>query len=403
MSAEDSRCDIAVIGAGIVGLATAMALSGRGLRVTVLEAERAIASHQTGHNSGVVHSGLYYRPGSERARLCVEGRAALELFCAAHGVSYERCGKLVVATHERELPRLEELERRGRANGLSGVRRLSRAEMREREPHAAGVAALHVPETGIADFGALAAAYADRVRERGGEVLTGAGLTACRRVEGGLALETARGAVRCRALVACAGLQADRVARRCGVDPGARIVPFRGEYRELKPARRHLVRTLIYPVPDPRLPFLGVHLTRRVDGRVEAGPNAVLALARHGYSRWGVAPRDLTDMLAWPGFWRMSLAHWRSGAGELARSAASGAFLRALQRLVPDLRSDDFEGEGSGVRAQALGRDGALLDDFHVVEGERMLHVINAPSPAATASIAIGRWVAERVVARLGT
>jgi L-2-hydroxyglutarate oxidase len=398
-----SGYDIAVIGGGIVGLATALALGERTVAsMVVLEAEDRLATHQTGHNSGVIHSGLYYKPGSLKARNCAEGREALYRFCAETGIAHERCGKVVLATRPGELPLLEALEARGRANGLVGLERLSPDGIREREPHARGLAGLFVPDTGIVDYAAVAEAYARRIRERGGGIVTGARVTRCRHESGELVIETTRDAVRCRGLVNCAGLHADRVARLCGVDPGLVLVPFRGEYYELAPGRRHLVRNLIYPVPDPRFPFLGVHFTRRIGGEVEAGPNAVLALAREGYGRASFSAGDTAEMLAYGGFWRLALAHWRNGLGESWRSWSAGAFVAALRRLVPELTRADVARAGSGVRAQALTRDGRLVDDFHIVEAERMIHVLNAPSPAATASISIGRALAERAAERFG-
>lgn len=407
MSAPPIRCDIAVIGGGIVGLATAMALTEHTrASVVVLEAEARLATHQTGHNSGVIHSGLYYKPGSLKARNCVAGREALYRFCAGHGIAHERCGKVVLAVHESERPRLEELERRGRANGLAGLRRLGPEEILEHEPHARGVAGLFVPDTGIVDYTAVTEAYATRARTAGAQVLTGARVSACRRDSspGGaaadLVLETTRGTLRCGALVNCAGLQSDRVARLCGVEPGVRIVPFRGEYYDLIEERRHLVRNLVYPVPDPAFPFLGVHFTRRVRGGVEAGPNAVLALKREGYGRADVSLRDTAELLVYAGFWRMGLRHWRMGLGESWRSTSARAFVAALQRLIPEIRRADVVRAGAGVRAQALEPDGKLSDDFLIIEAERMIHVLNAPSPAATASITIGSIIAERAAER---
>jgi L-2-hydroxyglutarate oxidase len=395
--------DVAVVGGGIVGTAAAMAIAGRGgLSVVVLEAEEGLAAHQSGHNSGVVHSGLYYQPGSLKARLCVEGAAALYRFCAEEGIACEHCGKLVVATREEELPRLEELARRGAANGLGGLRRLGPRELREVEPHAAGMAALFVPQSGIVDYAAVVRAYARRVAAAGGEVLTGARVVAVRREVGALQVITRRGDFACRLLVNCAGLQSDRVARLCGAAPEVAIVPFRGEYYELAPARRHLVRALLYPVPDPRFPFLGVHLTRRVDGRVEAGPNAVLALKREGYTWRDVSLRDLAETAGWPGFWRLMGRTWTAGAGEVWRSFVRRAFVRDLRRLVPELRDADLLPGGSGVRAQAVDRAGRLVDDFHILAAERSLHVLNAPSPAATASLAIGEHIAAKAAAALG-
>ena len=386
--------DVAVIGGGLVGLATAMALAERGADVTVLEAEDRLAAHQSGHNSGVIHSGLYYKPGSLKARLCVEGARALWSFCEEEGIATLRCGKLVVATREEELPRLDELERRGQANGLSGLRRLGAEEIREVEPHAAGIAALHVPETGIVDYPAVAQAYARRIERRGGRILMQARVTSFRSEGWGLVIGTSAGLISCDGVVNCAGLQSDRVARLCGAEPDVRIVPFRGEYYEL--ARTELVRGLIYPVPDPRFPFLGVHLTRMIGGGVEAGPNAVLALKREGYRWTDVSVRDSLATAGWPGFWSLAARFWKIGFYEVWRSLVKSAFVRDLQRLVPAIRSEDIQRAGAGVRAQALERNGALVDDFRIVETERAVHVLNAPSPGATASIAIGRAIADR-------
>jgi L-2-hydroxyglutarate oxidase len=390
------RYDIAIVGGGIVGTATAMALAaGRRLSLVVLEAEPRLAAHQTGNNSGVIHSGLYYAPGSLKARTCVSGREALYRFCADHGIRHERCGKLVVATTEAERPNLEELHRRGTANGLKGLRMLDGDALREIEPHAAGVAGLHVPETGIVDFTAVAQAFADRARAAGAEIRLGSRVTGCERRGGAYTLLTASGEITCRFLINTAGLESDRVARLCGAVPDVRIIPFRGEYYELVPERRHLVKHLIYPVPDPRFPFLGVHFTRIIDGGVEAGPNAVLALKRAGYHRLSFSLRDTFATVLYPGFWRMALAYGKTGLGELYRSFSKRAFVAALRRLVPELASEDVKRAGAGVRAQAVDRAGRLLDDFCIVPGDRMLHVLNAPSPAATASIAIGRQIAE--------
>jgi L-2-hydroxyglutarate oxidase len=392
----DSRpYDVAVLGGGIVGMATALALtSDHRLSLAVLEAEDRLAAHQSGHNSGVIHSGLYYRPGSLKARNCVAGREAMFHFCQEHGIPHERCGKVVVATRESELPALEELERRGQANGLRGLTRLGPQGIRDHEPCITGVAGLLVPETGIADYSEVVRVMADLVRAAGGEVRTGARVLACRREAGGFVLATAGGDVSCRHLINCTGLQSDRVARLCGALPGVQIVPFRGEYYELAPARRHLVRNLVYPVPDPRFPFLGVHFTRTVHGGVEAGPNAVLALKREGYRKVDFSPRDVWQMARYLGFWRMAGKYWRTGLGELHRSLNKRAFLAALRRLLPGLRLEDLQPAGAGVRAQAVGPTGALVDDFRIVGGERMVHVLNAPSPAATASLSIGRTIA---------
>lgn len=387
------RSDVLIVGGGIVGLATAMALSGR-RSVVVIEAENGIARHQTGHNSGVIHSGLYYKPGSAKAVNCTTGRELMYRFCADEGIPHERCGKLVVATTAAELPALAELERRGTANGLTGLRQLTADPMREIEPHVHGIAALHVPQTGIVDYKAVATAFARKVTEAGSQVRTATKFLSCTREPGGLVVETTAGPLRTGLLVNCAGLQSDRVARLCGIDPGVRIVPFRGEYYELKPRATHLCRNLIYPVPDPRLPFLGVHFTRMISGGVECGPNAVLAFRREGYRLSDVSGRDLWELAQFAGFWRMARRFWRTGIGEFYRSVSRRAFWKALRRLVPDLSFHDIVPAGAGVRAQAVWPDGKLADDFVVQRAERMVHVLNAPSPAATASIAIGRTIA---------
>ncbi len=390
------RTDVAVVGGGIVGMATAMALCERRAGgVVVLEAEDRLAAHQSGNNSGVIHAGLYYKPGSAKARNCVEGRLAMYRFCDEHGIRAERCGKLVVATSEAELPRLDELERRGRANGLVGIQRIGPEGIREREPHAAGIAGLWVPETGIVDYAHVTRAMADRVRAAGGEIRTGARVVGCHPTADGVLVETAQGETFCRYLVNCGGLQSDRIARRAGVDPGVQIVPFRGEYYALVPERRELVRGLIYPVPDPAFPFLGVHFTRTTSGTVEAGPNAILALRREGYRASDVRLGDVATMARFPGFWRMAARHWRTGLAEMYRSFSKPAFVRSMQTLVPDVRAGDVRYLRAGVRAQAVAPDGALLDDFRIVEGPRSIHVLNAPSPAATASIVIGRTIAD--------
>jgi L-2-hydroxyglutarate oxidase len=393
------QCDTAIIGGGIVGLATAMAMVEAGHpSLLVLEAEDRLAAHQSGRNSGVIHAGLYYRPGSLKARLCVEGREALYRFCAEHGIPCRRCGKVVVATSERELAALDALEQRGRANGLQGLRRLSPQQLREHEPHAAGIAGMHVAETGVVDYGAVTRAYAEVVRAAGGEVLVNARVRRVLDDGDGLVLETGQGAVRCRRLVNCAGLHADRVAARCGARPSCRIVPFRGEFWRIAPDRARLVRSLIYPVPDPRLPYLGVHLTRRIDDWVETGPNAVLTLNRHGYRRGRPSLGDALEVLGYRGFWRMAGRFWRTGVAEFGRSLSRRAFARQARRLVPDLTAADLQPAESGIRAQAVDPDGGLVDDFRIIATGRAIHVLNAPSPAATASISIGRYVAGMVL-----
>lgn len=390
--------DAAVAGGGIVGLATAKALAEEhGLAVAVLEAEDRVAAHQTGNNSGVVHSGLYYRPGSLKARNCIEGRLALEAYCREREIPYERCGKVVVATRRAQLPALDELEHRGRENGLAGIRRIGPEEIRELEPHASGIAGLHVPETGIVDFVAVAEALAGDVRAAGGEVLLRHRVRGLRKEGDGFRVLTSAGPVVSRGFVNCAGLQSDRVARLAGLRPRVRIVPFRGEYYVLRKDRRHLVRNLIYPVPDVRFPFLGVHFTRRVNGEVEAGPNAVLALKREGYRRTAFSLADTLETVTYPGFWKLGLRYLGTGLAEQWRSLSKAAFVRSLKELVPEIRQEDVRPGGAGVRAQALAPDGTLVDDFVILRGEGMVHVLNAPSPAATASLAIGRHVASQL------
>jgi L-2-hydroxyglutarate oxidase len=388
--------DVAVIGAGILGLATALALSDQGARVVVVEKEERIASHQTGHNSGVIHTGIYYRPGSDKARLCVEGRQRLLLLCAEDGIPVSLSGKVVIATRPSELPRLDELHRRANANGVENVTRITPAELRELEPAAAGIAALHVPGAGTTDFRLVAAALERRLRSAGNEVWTGAVVTGGARRAGTwtLHLDDGRG-LTSPWVVACAGLQSDRVARLLGLEPAVRIVPFRGEYWHLR--RVELVRGLIYPVPDPAFPFLGVHFTKGVDGKVEVGPNAVLAFAREGYSWRRIVPADLKETLTTPGLGRLAGRYWKTGLGEIARSLVPELLTRAARALVPAIRRGDLVRAGAGVRAQALAPDGSLVDDFAFAQGDGVLAVLNAPSPAATASLAIGGEIASRV------
>ncbi len=402
MDSAKSR-SIAVVGAGIVGLATARALAlEHHAEVVVVEAEQGLAQHQSGHNSGVIHSGLYYKPGSLKARNCVEGRERLYRFCEENGIPHDRCGKVVVAVSADEIPALRELERRGEANGLQGLRRLDRERLKEYEPHVDGVEGLLVPQTGIVDFSGVAEVMARQLREAGGEVLTGARVTGLRREGSDFLLETARGELRARNVVNCGGLQCDRIARMCGLEPHLRIIPFRGEYYRLIPEREGLVRNLIYPVPDPRFPFLGVHFTRMIRGGVEAGPNAILALRREGYDRFSFSARDSLDIFSYGGFWRLAASHWLTGAGEIYRSFFKSALVKALRKLIPELTAADIHRHGAGVRAQAVGRDGRLVYDFHILEGERMLHVLNAPSPAATASLCIGSALAARAASKFG-
>jgi 2-hydroxyglutarate dehydrogenase len=389
---SSAECDLAVVGGGILGLATARELLRRrpGASVVVLEREPQIATRQTGRNSGVVHAGIYYEPGSLKARLCVEGARKLYAYCEERGIRFERSGKLIVARSESELAQLDELERRGRANGVPGLRRLDAAGLREIEPHARGLVALHSPETGVVDFAAVARAFAADVEAAGGRVETGCAVTAIESSRGRLRLVHSSGGLRARFAVFCAGESADQLAVRAGADPDPRIVPFRGSYLRLDPAKASLVRGLIYPVPDPALPFLGVHLSRHIDGNVSLGPSALLALTR------------LARSLAWPGTWWMARRWWRTGITELTRAASPRRFAREAAGYVPELEPGDFSRWYSGVRAQAVGRDGRLVDDFVLSATPRALHVRNAPSPAATSSLAFAELIADRVEQGLG-
>ncbi len=393
-----SELDVAVIGGGIVGLASALALSDRhpGCSIAVLEKEKEVGFHQTGHNSGVIHAGIYYKPGSYKAKLCVQGVRSLKLFCEENGIPYENCGKVVVATDETELDRLEELHSRGQANGVLGLRTIGPEELREFEPHARGIRALYSPGTAIVDFKKVAEVMAQKLSQSGATVHTGAPVTRIRRLDGLHHLESERIVLSARHLLNCAGLHADNVARMTGVDPGLSIVPFRGEYYNLQPECR-LVQSLIYPVPDPAFPFLGVHFTKRIGGGYEAGPNAVLAFAREGYRKSDMNLGDLSRMLSYRGFWRMGLRYWKTGFYEYYRSFSRAAFVRALSKLVPEIRDSDLAAGGSGVRAQSLTPEGLFVDDFKVVRGPGSVHVLNAPSPAATASLAIGMHIAGLV------
>ena len=393
----DRQSDILIIGAGIVGLATALECTRHfpGRRLLVVEKEDRVAAHQTGHNSGVIHSGLYYRPGSLKARNCVAGCASMKRFCAEHGIAYEESGKLVVASLPEEVPRLQQLHQRGVTNGVPGLRLLDREEFRELEPHANGICALHVPSTGIVDYTDVANKYAELVTAAGGELIFRAKVTGLRDDRDANIVETTAGAFRAGYVVNCAGLYSDTITRMAGCKTDLEIIPFRGEYYEVKPERRYLVRNPIYPVPDPRFPFLGVHFTRHVNGSVEAGPNALLALRREGYTGSDPDLTEAVEMLRWRGFWKMAGRFWRKGFDEQYRSWVKPAFTRALQQMVPDLTADDLVPGGSGVRAQAVDRNGNLLDDFCFVHSRRMIHVCNVPSPAATASLEIGREVVD--------
>ncbi|MHB8193667.1 MAG: L-2-hydroxyglutarate oxidase [Bellilinea sp.] len=393
---NNSHFDIVIIGGGILGLSTAMALSKQTrASIVVLEAENRLAFHQTGNNSGVIHSGIYYKPGSLKAENCVRGREALYKFCEEHNILHERCGKIIVATRPEELPALETLEKRAGSNGLNGIKRLTAEEIRDYEPYATGIAGLHVPETGIVDYVAVVNKYADIVREAGGEIRTNSRVTAFKKVGDEFVLSTPNGEVVAKSLINCGGLQSDRIARMCGVDPGLQIIPFRGEYYDLAKDKHGMIKNLLYPVPDPRFPFLGVHFTRRVTGGVEAGPNAVLAFKREGYKMSSFSVGDVLTYGTYIGFWRMGMKYWKIGFGEFARSLSKKAFVDALRKLVPALEVDDLTRGGAGVRAQALAPDGSMVDDFRIVQAANMVHVLNAPSPAATASISIGETIAE--------
>jgi len=389
--------DVAIIGGGIVGLATARGLLERfpSLSLVICEKESELATHQTGHNSGVIHSGIYYKPGSYKAKLCVEGARLAVEFCDAHGIKYDRCGKVIVATSQEEIPRLRTLHERGIANGVPGVTMIEAERVREIEPHVRALAGIHSPNTAIVDWGEVALAFGRDLAARGVTIERNFPVTAITRVRGGgVAVSTTQHSITARRIVNCAGLYSDVVARLAGAEPEVQIVPFRGEYYMLRPEREHLVHGLIYPVPDPEFPFLGVHFTRTIHGEVEAGPNAVLAFAREGYGWKTARPGELLGTLRYRGFWSMARKYWRTGAYEVYRSLSKAAFVKALQRLVPELKPEDVKAGGSGVRAQAVRPDGSLLDDFSIVTSADAIHVLNAPSPGATASLAIGRHIA---------
>ena len=408
---QRSQYDIAIVGAGIVGLATARELLLRkpGLRLIVVEKDTTIASQQSGHNSGVLHTGIYYVPGSLKAQACVEGHRRMLRFCEENGIAYELCGKLIVALDESELPRLDELYRRGTANGVEGLEVVGPERLREIEPYAAGIKAIYSPNTGIVDFVGIAHAYARSVQQRGGEIVVGHRVTSItqrgdsavlvtRQVAGG----GAGSEIAATHVITCAGLQSDQVSAFGDGKRDVRIVPFRGDYYKLRPEKRGLVRALIYPVPDPRFPFLGVHFTRRLDGEIWAGPNAVLAFAREGYGRWDLAPGDLWDALGYRGFWKMAAKYWRTGLEEMYRDYSKRAYVKELQRYLPAVRADDLLSGPSGVRAQAVAPDGRLVDDFLIRHSERTIHVQNAPSPAATSSLMIASMIADQAGSLFG-
>ena len=396
-------CDVVIVGGGIVGLATAHRLleTQPRLKLLLLEKENKLAAHQTGNNSGVLHSGLYYKPGSAKALCAVQGLQQMLAFCREHGIAHEQCGKIVVATEPNELERLENLWQRGNANGLLGLRKLNPQQIKEIEPHAAGIAAIHVPQEGIVDYPGVCAKLGELIRQAGGEIKLNTRAEKIISSGNEKIVETTAGQFRAKLAITCGGLHADRLVKAAGQKPSAKIVPFRGEYYVIKKERQHLVRNLIYPVPDPKFPFLGVHFTRLVHGGIEAGPNAVLAFAREGYKWTDFNPRDFAESISFPGLWKF-LAKYPSLCGyEIRRSLSRAEFTRSLQKLVPEIRAEDLEPGGAGVRAQAMLPDGKLVEDFHFEEAPGLLHVVNAPSPAATASLAIGQRIVQRVLAQL--
>jgi len=395
---------IVIIGAGIIGLATALELTCRfpEISLAILEKESALGRHQTSHNSGVIHSGIYYKPGSLKARLCVEGAKALVRFCQEHGVPYDICGKLIVATTREEIPRLEDLHRRGKANGLVGLRMLTGHELREIEPHAGGIQGIYVPGTGIVDYSSVAAKYAELIAERGGIIHLSHEVIGLRPSSTSTVVETTQGPIEASLVINCAGLQSDRISRLANAKVDFTILPFRGEYYDVVPEKHHLLKGLLYPVPDPRYPFLGVHFTKRIGGCVEAGPNAVLALKREGYSKASFRAHDVFEYLSFPGFWLMAAEHWQNSIGEYHRSWSKSAFVRVLQRLMPEINADDLVPGESGVRAQALNINGKFMDDFHFVYTDGIVHVCNVPSPAATASLVIGKYIVDTLLKREG-
>jgi L-2-hydroxyglutarate oxidase LhgO len=398
--------DVAIVGAGLVGLATAREILIRKpeLRVIVLEKERVVASQQSGHNSGVMHSGIYYTPGSLKARACVAGQRAMLEFCQDQGIPFELCGKVIVALDVSELPRLEDLYRRGIANGVQGLQLIGPERLRELEPYATGIKAIYSPQTGITDFVKVAHAYAQAIEQRGGEIITGCKVTSLSNKDGHTLLlctqphtivRNVQVEIVTRYVITCGGLQADKLSKMSGKKPEMHILPFRGDYYVLRPEKRQMVKALIYPVPDPRFPFLGVHFTRRLDGSVWVGPNAVLAFARDGYQRWKINPKDMWEILSYGGFWKMAARYWKMGSAEMYRDYVKAAYVKEVQRYLPELQSNDIVPGPSGVRAQALAKDGRLMDDFLIQHGENAIHVVNAPSPAATSSLVLAKMIVD--------
>ena len=395
--------DVVIIGGGIVGLASALKLKlkKKDLRITLIEKEDILADHQTGNNSGVIHSGLYYKPGSLKATNCINGYKQLIQFCNEEGIKYDLCGKIVVATKESELPQLEKLYERGAQNGLSGFKKLKAEELKEYEPHVRGLAGFFVPQTGIVDFREVANKYAEKIRSYGGEIHLGEKVIGIEKKNGQSIIKTTKGEYETKLVVNCAGLYSDKVAKFTHNDINVKIIPFRGEYYKLAKEKEYLVNNLIYPVPDPAFPFLGVHFTRMMRGGIEAGPNAVLAFAREGYSKSIIKPGELLETLLWPGFQKVASKYWKTGFGEMYRSFSKAAFTRALQELIPEIESKDLVTGGAGVRAQACDREGGLLDDFSILESDNAVNVCNAPSPAATSSLAIGDTVSDIAIKKL--
>ena len=394
--------DIAVIGGGIVGTATAMQLlQKKNLSLILIEAENELAAHQTGRNSGVIHSGLYYKPGSLKALNCAEGRILLYKFCKENQIEHEKCGKIVIAVDNKEIHALNELERKGKANGLTNIKRISRDEIKTYEPYAAGIEGLFVGETGIVNYSHVTNAYERIIREKNGEIKLNCRFISLNKKNNELILNTSSDEIHSKFLINCGGLQSDRIASQCGLETDVQIIPFRGEYYKLKKEKEYLVKNLIYPVPDPRFPFLGVHFTRMINGGIEAGPNAVLAFKREGYKFSDISLKDISEMLNFPGFWKMGKKYYKTGFHEFYRSLSKYAFVSALQKLIPDIKEDDVLPYKAGVRAQAVDKNGNLLDDFKIIENTNMIHILNAPSPAATASLSIGNKIANMVIEKI--